>query len=303
MINFLSKLPLKILMKKLLPLFALFASFLYADIYLVDGVDLDDDSTYYDFDKVWEDADGEDVDQNMCWAYSVSNVLQWWQDKQSDSYISLNSIPDGNTYDDAYVSDIVSTFYEAWGNEGGFEINGFAWWLSDVGGDPLIIAGDDGSSIDFPEGGGYWSDFVSTTAYIGEQYDLVTEDAYEQYFIEVMYDAIFDDCGMTLGIYTEADGAHAITLWGYELDEDGKYWLYVTDSDDWLDEIYGMVKVEIDYDDEDGVWYLQGYDGSYDWYVGDVTTLAVGVLSVPEPTTTLLSLMALGALLARRRRV
>ncbi len=285
-------------MKKLLPLFALFASLLYADIYLVDGVDLDDSSTYYDFDKL---LDGTDDD--LCWAYSASNVLQWWQDKQDDFYIDLYSIPDGNTNSDAYVSDIVSTFVDYWENDGGFEINGFTWWLSAVGGSAMEQTGDSDETLYFPEGGGYWSDFVSTTTYIGEQVDIAIENSFEQYFIEVMYDAIFDGSGMTLGIYTdEGDGgAHAITLWGYGTDDEGNYWLYLTDSDD--DDGVGMFTIDIEYNATDALWYLQGYGGSDDWYVGDVTTLAVGVLTVPEPATSLLSLMALGGLLARRRRV
>ncbi len=280
------------MMKKLLPLFALFASFLYAADYLVAGVDKDDASTYYDFNKVF---DGTDDD--LCWAYSAANVLQWWQDKQSDFYISMNAIPDGKTYSDAYASDIVSTFVASWVNDGGYEINGFEWWLSDTGCKPLT----QDEEMSFPSGGGYWSDLVSTTTYIGEEIAIANDNAYEQYFIEVMDNAILAGSGMTLGIYTEDGGGHAITLWGYGVDdEDGSYCLYLTDSDD---EISGMFSVDIEYHSEAEVWYLQDYYEMDNWFVGDVTTLAVGVLSVPEPATPLLSLMALGGLLARRRRV
>lgn len=283
------------MIKKLLPIFALCASSLYAADYLVAGVDKNDASTYYDFNKLFDGTD-----HNLCWAYSASNVLQWWQDKQDDYYISTNSIPDGKTYSDQYASDIVSTFVKAWGNEGGFEINGFTWWLSDVAGSPTGQLGDFDETLYFPEGGGYWSDFVDSTSFIGEERDMAIDDTYDQYFIETMDNAILAGNGMTLGIYLNEGegGAHAITLWGYG-EEDGKYWLYLTDSDDELD---GMFTVDIEYNTTDELWYMQGYGASNDWFVGDVTTLAANVLNVPEPSTVSLCLLALAGLYHRRRK-
>ncbi len=292
-------------MKKiyLLLLFPLLVSRLWAADYLLSGVDLDDNTSYYDFNKA------SSSDSLLCWVYAAANVLQYWQDKQSDDDIDANDIPDGNTMSDAYVSDIVTTFQSAWGNAGGYEINAFEWWLTDVAGVALTQEDLVKKSATFPEGGGYWSDYVSTGTYIGAETVVYASES--SYFLSLMNEAIDNDYGMTLGIYdeTSADNyqGHAITLWGYGYDEEaGTYYVYVTDSDDNKD---GMQQYTIEYlttyegEEYNNSWFLTDYGSSNaDWFIGCMTTLEVGVLTVPEPATTSLAFIALVSCLGRRRR-
>lgn len=290
------------MIKKCLSLFLLCTSYAFADLSysddweynLLDGVDLEDATTYYDFNKSMNSNDSY-----LCWAFSAANVLQYWQDKQNDYYITINGIPDGDD-DGEYSSAILTEFIDAWGNEYGFEFDAFTWWLADTEGHVQY----DGET-DYPSGGGYWSEYFTDDSSF---YTIsVLDDSAEGAFIAVMDDAITNDYGMILCIFADTtgdgnlNGAHAVTLWGYSIDEDGNYYLYLTDSDDGLDQ---MVQVAISYDEEDECWYFDDFYSSDAWFIGRVTTLDVGVLSItiPEPSTASLSLLALAALLKRRKR-
>ncbi len=289
------------MIKKFLVLLFAFSTLIQAsEVYVVDGVYIDSDTGYYtgyyDYDKVWDE-----VDEYYCWAYSAANMLQYWQDKQSDSYIYLNSIPDGASTG-TYEGEIIATFLDvSWYDYGGYEYDAFTWWLTDTTG---VYQSDDLSTSLFPDGGGYWSDYFedsssiyTMTAMYGEEYDL---------FINLLGEAIDSDSPAVLSIQCfDEDGelkyGHTLTVWGYATDDEGNYWLYFTDSDDL---VQGMFALNIDYDDEDGTWYLQGYDATNDWAIARITTLDVGVLSltVPEPGTVTLSLLALAGLCMHRRR-
>lgn len=289
-----------------LSLFSLLASSLYATDYLLSGVDLNDSSTYYDYNKLF---DGSDKD--LCWALAASNVLQFWQDKQSDYYISTNDIPDGGdvgttTYEGYTYSTygtITETFVYYWKNVGGWEVNGLEWWIAGATGTLTQT-----STMSYPDsGGGYWSDLISEDTTVAIEVSVLSEGD-SDYFIDLVDTAVSNDYGMTLGIYsTLKSGAHAITLWGYAIEEDAdgnlSYYIYITDSDDYYD---GMLKIAISYDEDEDYWVMTDYYATSDyygsWYIGDMTTLQLGVLYIPEPSTATLSLLALTALMARRRR-
>ncbi len=282
------------MLKKFLLLFVAFTSLLHAEEWLLSGVDPDDSSTYYDFDKVATTTDG--VDSWLCWVYSAANILQWWQDKQDDFYIDLYQIPDGNNIDDIYESDIVSTFASVWTNRTGYEFDALTWWLMDTEG---VYQSSALSSSLFPDGGGYWSTFFSDVSSICT-WTTISGNSDSSAFLNLMSDAIASDSGMSLCIALDG-GGHTVTLWGYGEDEYG-YYLYLTDSDDTLYGEEGMVKVYISYHDDD-TWYLDSYYG-VSWSVERITVLDVGsvVFSVPEPSTVTLSLMAFAGLCYRRRR-
>ena len=134
-----------------------------------------------------------------------------------------------------------------------------------------------------------------------------------------------DGLGISLGIIADPtklpapeDGeeasemGHAITLWGVEYDEDGELIsLWITDSDDLADEEEGemtysekekftLIKVGITFDenDENKMWLTDYNDDVY--YIANV--FAFNPKALPEPGTATLSLLALAALAARRRR-
>ncbi len=302
------------MLKQFFVLFLALSSALHAEDYLLAGVDLSESTGYYDFDKSaitgkgTYDKDG--VDLELCWAYTAANMLQYWQDKQSSSYISANAIPNGDSLDDGYDSDIVAAYIAVWKNIPGYEFDALAWWLTDTSG---VYQSYDNKEDLYPEGGGYWSEYFTDVSSI---YTWTTVSSTSSaLFIDTMGAAISSDSAMALTITTsdaKYNYVHVISLWGYGVDEDGHYYLYLTDSDDVYYGYDGMVKVNIYYDDATTSWYLEDYYGldyddlgyDSDWKISRITTLDVGVLSltVPEPSAVTLALLALAGLYRRRRK-
>lgn len=242
--------------------------------FILGGVDYENQTGFYDSNKLFDGTDDE-----LCWAFSASNQLQRWQDKISPSLIVRVGAPNGAS--SKYASIITDMFVAGWVNDGGNEINGFCWWT----------AGFEDEDVKAPAG--YWSEFFDGIESIGAEYGL--DGMGRDYLGNLIKDAVSNDYGMTLGIYSD-DGAHAMTLWGFGYDDDS-YWLYFSDSDDGKTQI---TKNGISFNDEDGMWYLSG--DYRDWYVGDITVFSAGV-PVPEPATCALffGAVVLFAAVARRR--
>lgn len=137
---------------------------------------------------------------------------------------------------------------------------------------------------------------------------------------DIDFASILEDSVISLAINSD-DGsiAHAITLWGVEYDENGNLTtLWLTDSDDYINRLFSVAVTLDDKADkiyfgklvegEDGTSYYvsEDYDGLKNIYISQVlsldTSLTAGWQLIPEPTTATLSLMALAALAARRRR-
>ncbi len=155
---------------------------------------------------------------------------------------------------------------------------------------------------------------------------IADEDDGPQNAREIDFAEMFTDgLGISMGIIADPtklpateDGeeasemGHAITLWGVEYNEEGELIsLWITDSDDWADseeeemsysenEEFTLIKVGITFDenDENKMW-LTGYNDDV-YYISNV--FAFNPKALPEPGTATLSLLALAAMAARRRR-
>ena len=143
--------------------------------------------------------------------------------------------------------------------------------------------------------------------------------------VDVDFKEILKDSAISLGIISDEimpdDGsepeeglAHAITLWGV-MYEDGKLTqLYLTDSDDYENPEATLFTLSVELNENDNKIYFgeKNENGDYESaygtnvYINAIyaldTTVTQNWQLVPEPTTATLSLLALAALAARRRR-
>lgn len=261
-------------MKKFAVSFLALAAFskAFAGIFFLNGTSPNDAS--YDVNKVWQ---GDDM---LCWAAAASNAIKYWQNSYASEGFGLSEgIPSG-AYSAPYNSDIFKVFFDNWTNDGGFAENAMQWWFS---GDVPISA--EGSSELKPgaDGGGYWNG-VFDFEEVGEVF--VSFDFFEDYVREddlknTLDSLIAWNISMTAAIYTDSGGGHAISVWGYEYDEnlDEITGLFISDSDD---DYLGNLVVGVEWDEDESRWYLQDYYGMDNWYLGSITGLDLWV-EVPEP--------------------
>ncbi len=239
-------------------------------------------------------------DDNLCWAFSASNGIKYWQDMKAASGVSVPyGTPLGNPTA-SYSSDIAQTFVDNWTDGGGEERNGFEWWFS--GNIPEPGDPEDEDSVLKPgaTGGSYWQGTPYASGEISMEISMPRDASAYSELGETIDEAITAGYALTCGIYSE--GAHAITLWGYEMDDeaDRLTGLWICDSDN---SYLGSFLVDLIWNDAEMLWYLgestsgTSYDG---WYLGDITAL----VAVPEPSlaAALVGALAL-AFAARRRRV
>lgn len=239
---------------------------------LLSGTSVGD--TTYDVNKVWQN------DDMLCWAAAGSNAIKYWQ----NSYISHGyALPEGTpagSYSDPYVSDIFKTFYDNWTNAGGFAENAMQWWFD--GTVPLYEAGTSELKPGASEGS-YYSDVFDFQG-IGEvftTFDFSEEYANKDDLKSILDELIAWDIPMTASIYSHG-GGHAITIWGYEYDDalNEISGIWITDSDD---NIFGNLLIDIAWNEDDSLWYLQDYYETYDYGLGSITALDIG-FAVPEPS-------------------
>lgn len=256
-----------------------------------------EDSGWHDVNKTFDGTDDE-----LCWAAAASNVIQWWQNKQP-------SIPGGTPAGMAterYSSDIFQVFVESFQNGGGDEADGFVWWLTGDY-DPSEYTMNSGASA-----AGFWTSLYPDAGIFWNKLDLndihqLGEDT-KSAFSSTMILNVDLGSAMTFGVYEAGGGAHAVTLWGYKLDDStGEIVsIYMTDSDDVPDDGNPhmdpvMNEMALEYRDNK-VW-LKDFYGQTGWYIGDVTFYN-SISMIPESSTATLVLgsLSLFVLLRRRRR-
>ncbi len=272
-------------------------------------------------------------DSAMCWAHAASNILQWWQDGQASAlpavapngasntavsyYASGSWIGQKLVDDPLYVQQlaIFKAIGKNWANTGGKSVQAYNWYFN---GGKLDAYG---GTLNNADSGGYFKDLGLVMNPDGYTSPLFTTYTFNDSFtrdviIDTLTGYIDSDYGTTLSVVSSA-GGHAITMWGYEMSND-EFFVYLTDSDDYQ---HALFKQKVIF--SDNKWaYLTACDGDTAVYTETQTASFNGVeqtfqgimlseaqafmgptlLSVPEPTTATLSLLALTALLARRRR-
>lgn len=303
----------------------------------VDGVSLE--SGWIDYEKKIDKGDGDD---NLCWAASASNIIDFWQRR----YI----VPEGTPTRAA----IWETFKNSTTTDmGGNFLFAMQWWLGgDYGGtttwnkSPVekwrayyVYPNTDkeGNLLDpqptFPiatdleKFSGYYWDTVIPTKYYDETKDThytgaeilhlqdflwLNDSESEISLADQIVAQLQKGAPISLGIGNNLTGekklAHAITLWGvqYDADESSISKLWITDSDDYTNPTLRA----IDTSTTKGTIYLNKYSTGYgDIFIEDAMGINLSesdtwnlVRAIPEPATATLSLLALAGLVARRRR-
>ncbi|MDO4527735.1 MAG: PEP-CTERM sorting domain-containing protein [bacterium] len=289
----------------------------------VDGVNKD--GGWYDVNK--ENPWIQDGDNDLCWAATATNLITWWQDKYE--------VPEGipNTKEEIW-----DTFKEKVNYDKGGDVHGaIQWWVSGVY-TPLnydeslrSIYGIGNSTI-LNSFDGYYHNRYQLNFYY-DVWPFLEVESRPPYGDTTNYLAgIGDDllelvgkgCGVGLSIGNDAGKlAHALTLWGIEYDEISgditKFWLTDSDDEQFNFNMDGLFTVAVT--EKNGKLYINTTEN--DWYATDNDVFVNGVfainpdysdtwgiplartlltLSIPEPSTAALSLLALAGLAARRRR-
>ena len=255
------------------------------------------DGGWYDYHKSGSN-DGPMADTAMCWAASASNVISWWQNLNSFSLET--SVPKNEA--------VFDTFRGVFTNGGGKAKYAYDWWINT--GSWLAPSGSGWASIDkgMPEeynaytNGGFIYGLYDTTDY---PITIATSSNNPYAYSEAVVKAIGSGYALTLSV--ENSGvAHAYTLWGaeYEITDNGyeltAVWL--TNSDD----IYNEPQL---YREEVICTYVAAkdsgsvaFDGNMGATLMEVSGLRVDPALIPEASSAALGLVALVALLHKRRR-
>lgn len=277
---------------------------------------------WYDFNKYAKGGESNGTssylkdDSLMCWAVSAANVIAWWQEQnniQSENWYS--TIPQGK--------DVHQTFVAVFDNDGANPASAFQWWIN--GSTQNLpqrtnFPDDDESSWTSIDGNTYYpgpfydGGFLTSTQYTSTPFYNIAADpvtiadtklATNGESITLQSRAIVEalESGYALSLEvttgTGTTGEHAITLWGVEYTEDSNGDIkltkaYITDSDDYYD---GIVAAMVD--QKGYLCEMQIENGAYK------ITNANGMrttVTIPEPATVTLSLLALCGLAARRKR-
>ena len=201
------------------------------------------ESGWYDVNKKEDGRTGEDG--LMCWAAVCANMLQWWQDRYVEKYGQLpENVPNGPGK--KYELAIFEIYQTHWDNYYGSEVYyGIPWYFNgeDRTQNAVYVAKPIKPGGFFAE---QWPEIekqicnpyvyeVNGYGTWGTGWDVDLNRKPIDIFSELIIDAM--DHGMaSISIRVGFSLMHAVTLWGYELDDKGRVTkVYVTNSDDLID--------------------------------------------------------------------
>lgn len=252
----------------------------------------------YDVGKIYySNKSGTKNDSVMCWAAASSNALQYWQDtygsgEAPNGLLSYSATPAGTNYLNIY-----NNFLTNWTNGSGYAYNAFSWWLQ--GG--IALKGGSSTSAS----AGYMQDIFGSVTPSYDSRDekscfhsvmvdnMVEHPDDHSYYSKVpkfnqlqnALDRAFGGAGQAVVLnvcHTDYTGAHAITCWGYEKNEDGSYSLLMTDSDDSRYGAFVLTATAMSDAEKGDYIKLETHDGS-SWYsLGNYIVYDLVSIKTPE---------------------
>ena len=215
-------------------------------------------SGWYDVNKK-STTSSAGADAMMCWAASSSNIIQWFQDRYTADGNTLPAgCPNGTSSKYDYELQIMDVFRDNWDNlaRGNWTDGGVIWYFE--GYDVYETNGQGSCAHPRLGTGGYfksqWSNNFANMYkydngwywYTHEPYTYATEInnynwrgssvadplmKFSEYIVEAFEHGI---SSMAVAMSSNFGGAHAVTIWGYEIDNATGYVtkLYIADSDD-----------------------------------------------------------------------
>ena len=223
------------------------------DTYVIYNAPFSSGNGWYDVNKT-RSGGNIDIDKNLCFAATASNMLHWWFDQNSenvDNYIEKNGdiIRAGrrlselkNSFESQEDSKIFELYKVLYGyNERGFYtdllmdlfINGYRPKLSgatNIENDNLIPDNNGGFFYDVFKG-----EKLTDRTYGGD-YEYLSEKLKE----------VLGDGGLVGLSHKALSRNHIVTLWGAEYDLNGNLKaVYVSDSDDQDESDVGMKRYEV----------------------------------------------------------
>ena len=206
-------------------------------------------SGWYDVNKK-STTSSPGADAMMCWAAASSNIAQWFQDRYVAAGNTLPAgCPNGTSSSYGYELQIMDVFRDNWDNleRGGWPDSGIIWYFE--GRDIYSSMGTTNRAYPRSGTGGYFSSQWSTIFAGMHQNSLggyATEinnygnwdgnvadpvKSFSQFVIDAFEHGM---SGMAVAISSNFSGGHAVTIWGYEVDNATGYVtkLYIADSDD-----------------------------------------------------------------------
>ena len=225
-------------------------------IVFAEGVTLT--SGWYDVNKK-STTNNSGADAMMCWAASSSNIIQWFQDRYvADGNTLPAGCPNGTSSSYDYELQIMDVFRDNWDNlaRGNWTDGGVIWYME--GRNVYETNGKESCAYPRSGTGGYfksrWSSIYANmykydnnwSWYTGEPYTYATEInnynwrgssiadpllKFSEYIVTAFEYGI---SSMAVAMSSNFGGAHAVTIWGYEIDNATGYVtkLYIADSDD-----------------------------------------------------------------------
>ncbi len=285
----------------------------------------------------WYDADKIGGDAGLCWAASASNMAAWWEDNSAASTYP-GRIPALNDKTSDRATAIFNEFKAYWVNSGLNTKEGIMWYFggNSLSGNTYSKAFLD--TVSNPESTGrYWEEYVNNIGYSSNNssdtyaYSLYTDYYYatntlsstEAYAFASNVVNTFENANapgtisLLLSQYGTI-GSHAVTLWGVEYEGDVISKIYITDSDDnyknsivGYDVSYQVVSEEVDKEtgklQQETRIYITNYLGNDtvhgydDYHIVGYTNFNLP-FSVPEPSTSILTLAGGAAFMLRRRK-